>query len=362
MVFLHKQADLYTYPLPRSIFSNTRGLASYYDVDEKWERQWAGSKNHPWRKQMAGWNLIFLTLCYIGSHLALAQTDEPALQMKIAYNVFFDEQADDYEIFVMNADGSGQKNITNNKAVDWVYYAYKDKIYFVSDRDAEKRKYHLFEMDANGKNIRRVSQFLLNDSWLSSRTNGSEFVVTSSKDGQGHELYLIDRNGAELKRLTQNSEYENDPSFSPDGQKVVFRSRKSGIDELWVMNADGSDWRQLTHFPMAKDTGKRHGYHAGPPIWEPNSNRISFCSKQDGGYRIYSVDPEGKNLQAITPEGFEGIWHNWSPDGRWLLADGKTEDGKYDIFLMLADGSDLRRLTKGPKYEQAPVFVQATTP
>lgn len=111
--------------------------------------------------------------------------------LKIAYNVHIG--GGDYEIFVMNLDGTEQKNITNSKSVDWVYYAYKNKLYFVSDRDSTRRKYFLYEMDADGGNVRKISNFVLEDSWVSSRKNAAEFVVTSGKDGKRHELYLIDR-------------------------------------------------------------------------------------------------------------------------------------------------------------------------
>ncbi len=280
--------------------------------------------------------------------------------LRIAYNVFFDVEKDNYEIFVMNPDGSGKKNISRWKGVDWVYYAYGDKIYFVSDRDAGHRQFHLYEMDANGENVRKISRFLLVDSWLSSRKNGQEFVVCSDKDGAGHELYLIDRNGVELARLTNNAYYENDPAFSPDGRRIVFRSKRSGHGELWMMDASGGEQRRLTRYPEDDDTLRdKRGYHAGPPVWEPNRDLISFCSKRNGNYSIFTVKPDGSGLAQVTPDGRDEMWHDWSPDGRWLAFDG-TQDGKnYDIYLRSADGGEIKRLTDDPAFEQAPVFVAA---
>jgi len=259
----------------------------------------------------------------------------------------------------MDRDGGGKKNISNWKGVDWVYYALGDTLYFVSDRDGGHRQFHLYEMKADGSQVRRISRFFLVDSWLSSRKNGSEFVVCSEKDGDGHELYLIDREGKELARLTRNDVYENDPVFSPDGDRIVFRSRKSGHGELWMMNADGSDWRQLTRYPTDDDTLRDgRGYFAGPPRWQPGRDRISFCSKRNGNYSLFSIAPDGSDLKQLTPDGREEIWHAWSPDGKWLVFDG-TEDGKnYYIFLMPAAGGPIRRLTDDAQFEQAPVFVR----
>ena len=278
-------------------------------------------------------------------------------QLKIAYNVLHNAENDDYEIFVMNLDGTEKRNISNWKGVDWVYYANEDKIYFVSDRDTTHRKYFLYEMDASGNNVRKISKFLLDDSWLGSRKNATEFVVTSKKDGK-KELYLIDQNGNELSRITNNDYYENDPSFSPDGKQIVFRSIRTEYDELWIMNEDGSQARQLTEYPKDDTTSSKHNYHAGPPFWEPNSNIISFISKQEGNYSIFTIKPDGTGLKQITSGGLDEGWHTWSPDGKLIAYNGTDNEQNYDIYLMNSDGSDVKRLTFDKTYEQAPVFVK----
>ena len=128
------------------------------------------------------------------------------------------------------------------------------------------------------------------------------------------------------------------------------------------MTLDSQEWRQLTHYPEDDDTMQnRPGYHAGPPIWEPNSNRISFTSNRNGSHSIYAIHPDGSDLRQLTPSDGDQIWHAWSPDGKWLAFDGTIEEqGKknYDIYLMQVEGGAIKRLTDHPTYEQAPVFVQ----
>lgn len=287
----------------------------------------------------------------------------PAL--KIAYNVWYDTLNDNYEIFVMDKDGKNQKNISNWKGVDWVYAAYKDKLYFLSDRDTTHRKYFMYEMDANGENVRKISNFLLMDSWLASRNNGTEFLVTSKTDGE-KAFYIIDINGNIITRLAPPLGSFNDPAFSPDGKQIIFRGShdafskdRKDVDELYTMNEDGTDLKQLTHYPMDDTTVVWHNYHAGPPFWEPNKNVISYMSFQKGNYSIYTINPDGGNVKQLTDSSMNQGYHTWSPDGKWIVFDASDlSNNNFDIYMMKSDGSELQQLTSDWKFEQAPVFVE----
>ncbi|MBP6671739.1 MAG: PD40 domain-containing protein [Bacteroidetes bacterium] len=280
---------------------------------------------------------------------------------KVAYNVLTDKANDNYEIFIMNADGSEKKNISNWKGVDWVYTSHKNRIYFVSDRDTSHRKYFLYEMDTDGGNIRRISRFLVADSWQGVRKNGAEFVVSSPKDHRRNELYLIDKDGNELKRLTNDTLNDNDPIFSPNGETIVFRSKRgTRYDELWMMKSNGTDLRRLTYYPEEDTTAFIHSYHAGPPFWEPNRNIISYLSNQQGRSSIFVIDPDGKNQRRLTDQTEMNLgWHSWSHDGRFLAAEGSDmQNKKFSIYLLDRTGTILKQLTSEFQYEQAPVFVQ----
>lgn len=285
---------------------------------------------------------------------------EPSDSLRITYNVCVDVEADNYEVFVMDLDGTGKKNISNWKGVDWVYAAYGDRIFFISDRASDHRKYHLYEMDCNGENLRQITEFLLEDSWLDTRKNGQELIVSGKKDGARHDLFLIDRQGLVIKRVTENQVYENDPSFSPDGSHIVYRSKASGIDELWVMELALGKTYQLTHYSEDANGQERYGYHAGPPFWEPTKNIISFASMRGGRHQLYTIKPDGSDLKLLVDFPGEQVYHAWSPDGEWLAFDSKNEEGHYNIYLLKVATKGITQLTHSPQIEQAPVFVQST--
>jgi TolB protein len=270
--------------------------------------------------------------------------------------VLHDEATDDYEVFVMELDGSGKRNLTQDPAVDWAYTAHGDRIFLVSDRDDEKRKYHLYEMGPDGGETRQISEFRVRDSWLGTRNDGSELVIASSKDGTA-DLYLIDRDGTELRRLTEDEIVDNDPTFSADGTRVVWRSSRSGLDELWLMDLESGEARQLTQFPEDDPARDEHAYHAGPPRWVPQSETVSFCSKRNGNTSIFTIRSDGSGLEQITGDDGDECWHAWSPDGRYMVYDRAGEHRNYDIYLREVETGTTTRLTDDPTYEQGPLFV-----
>jgi TolB protein len=303
--------------------------------------------------------VLFLVRCSTKENVT-----EDLSQYKIAYNVYHDTATGNYEIFSIDADGSNPKNISNTPGIEWVYYAYQDKLYFVSDRDTAYRNYFLYEMDADGNNVRKISDLRLEDSWMSSRQEGKEMVV-AGRIGKKirHQLFLVDIPSGEYKQLTTDTTAQFvDPCFSPDGNQIVFRYRsnkrnfKTEKAELWLMNADGSGLRQLTHYPESDTTAEWHDYHAGPPQWI-KPDKITYGSRQNANYSVFATTLDG-SVSMMTPDNTDELWHAWSPQGQWITLDmTDLKASNYNIYIMKGDGSDLKQLTTDWRTEQAPVFV-----
>lgn len=131
-------------------------------------------------------------------------------------------------------------------------------------------------------------------------------------------------------RITQNNSEDFHPTFSPDGQSIVFDSQRSGHREVYVSKADGSTVSPVT----AGTTDSDH------PRWFPDG-RILFESVVDGQRHLFSIRVDGTGLQTL-PVGGGGIV---SPNGTAIVYAVWQEKLRWDIFLMNADGTNVRRIT-----------------
>lgn len=301
------------------------------------------------------------------NNIASAEINTPP-DLRIAYNVLENAQTKNYEIYVMNSDGSEKKNISNQPGVDWVYYSLGSKLYFISDRDTTAGIFFLYEMEHDGTDIRQITDFRMQDSWFSSRNNGTEFVIKPHDSVDSTRFFIIDTVGKVLEKIEPGLPYIFDPYFSPNGEQIVFRGSEINykensdyLDELYIINADGSGLRQLTQYPASDSTAPWRGYHAGPPRWKKDQNSITFNSMQKGSSSLFEINPDGNNLRQITPDSTYDGWHSWSDDGEWLVFSRSVVIGgsfNYDIYLRKQNSEEVFRVTSSPLIEQAPVFVR----
>ena len=269
--------------------------------------------------------------------------------------------------YVMRADGSDRRRISNGRGkttCGW-FIPGTQRLLFASSHAHDSTcpprpdpsrgyvwpldRFDLYTVARDGSDLRRLTTYDTYTAESVVSPDGKRIVFTSLKDGD-LDIYVMNIDGTGLKRLTNTPGYDGGPWWSPDGTKIVYRAhhpadsaqlaqyrsllanrvvRPSQV-ELFVMNADGSDQRQITRLG-----GANFG-----PSWTHDGRRIVFSSNyknpRSRNFDLFIVDLDGSNLEQITTHGeFDGF-PMFSPDGRkllWASNRNAREQGETNIFV-----------------------------
>ena len=160
------------------------------------------------------------------------------------------------------------------------------------------------------------------------------------------DIWRVDGQGAAGRRnpparLISSTRQEHSPQFSPDGRKLVFASDRSGSDEIWVSESDGSNPAQLTSFD---------GTVNGTPRWSPDSRQIVFDARPAGNADIYVMSAEGSRPRPLTSEPSHDVMPSWSRDGRWVYF-CSNRGGSFQIWKVPAGGGEAVQVTRQGGFE-----------
>jgi Tol biopolymer transport system component len=173
-------------------------------------------------------------------------------------------------------------------------------------------------------------------------------------------IVMVNSDGSGLLKLTPDDvgNYQF-PSWSPDGKKLVLRVAQPTSKGLSILDVESATLTPLTPGSSSDNL----------PAWSPSGDTIAFTSNRDGDWEIYSIHPDGTGLTRLTFSAGNDAHSAWSPDGRWLafgsarggfrdeMPRGGGGQGATDIFVMRADGSDVRQLTDDAAEEGTPTFA-----
>jgi TolB protein len=215
--------------------------------------------------------------------------------------IAFHRDGINYEIYVMNADGTSQTRLTNN-----------------TDLDAEP----IWSPD------------------------GTKIAFRSDRDNHNYQIYVMNPDGSEQTNISNNPAADIHPDWSPDGTKIAFGSDRAGSYQIYVMNADGSEQTRLTN--------PAFGYQ---PSWSPDGTKIAFSSSRDGNSEIYVMNADGTSQTRLTNNAAIDEQPSWSPDDTEIAFISSRD---YQVYVMNADGSEQTNISNNPAVHDNPDWGSAT--
>jgi Tol biopolymer transport system component len=277
------------------------------------------------------------------------------------------------QIFTMRADGSDVRMVSTGKGRTTCSYFFPrgGRILYSSTHLADAKcppppdysrgyvwavypSYDIFTAKADGTDVRRLTDAPGYDAEATVSADGKKIVFTSTRDGD-LDIYTMDADGRNVRRLTDALGYDGGPFFSRDGKQIVYRSYhpktpeqverykkllaenviEPGNFEIWVMDADGRNKRQVTTLGAASFA----------PYFTPDGRRVIFSSNHPNprgrNFDLYLVNLDGTGLERVTyDESFDGF-PMFSPDGRRLVfASNRNARTRGDTNIFVADWVD----------------------
>nr|MBC7246111.1 PD40 domain-containing protein [Chloroflexota bacterium] len=169
-------------------------------------------------------------------------------------------------------------------------------------------------------------------------------AFTSERDGD-QEVYVMNADGSDLRNLTLNPAQDGNPSWSPTHDRLAFVSDRTGNSDIFLMNADGSGVVQITFSPADE-------IH---PAWSPNGAFIAYVSNEDGDWEIFVMNATGGGAMQLTHNTAWDSYPSWSPDSQKMVFTSER-DGNYELYLYDLTSYTETRLTDHPASDAFPAW------
>jgi TolB protein len=274
----------------------------------------------------------------IADEVVLQFTGEPGIaDTKMAYVV---GPRGAKEIVTADYDGFGARPVTSNGSINLtpVWSPDARSIAYTSYKNGYPDLFRAFPFERRPEQT--LAAFLGINSSPSWSPDGRQLAMTLSKDGNP-EIYVVTLATGVFRRLTRHAGIDTEPSWSPNGRQLAFVSDRTGNPAIFIMDAEGAGVRQLTF----------GGYHT-QPRWSPKGDTIVFTARA-GTHDLWLVNVAGSSPRRLTAGPGDNQGATWAPNGRHL-AFQTNRLGGWQIFAMLADGSEQMPITRGSRESTSP--------
>ena len=233
------------------------------------------------------------------------------------------------QICIMNADGSGRRQLTNFQATAFYPSLSPDgqTVYFSSRQSGN---FEIYSIDISGNNLQQLTNGIGTLYAPELSPDGTRVIFTNHGNG----LWVMNADGSEPRAITFRDDI--DPTWSPDGSMIAFASNRAGTRQLYVANANGRNVEQVTDLDNM----------GGRSTWSPDGTQLAFYRGPSGDRNIWVINIDGSGLDRLT-NGGDNLGPSWSPDGEWI-AFTSFRDGNNEIYMVRPNGRRETRLTNNP--------------
>lgn len=247
------------------------------------------------------------------------------------------------QIFIMNTDGTGKHLVSTGKGRTTCSYFYPD-----------------------GKNILYASTHLGGDMCPQKPDHSKGYVWALYSD---YDIFKANVDGTNPIKLTDVKGYDAEATISPKGDKIVFTSTRNGDIDLYSMNLDGSDVKQLTNI-AGYDGGAYYSYDGTMIVFRASrfDDPAKLKEYQDllaeglirpGQLEIYVMNADGSNIRQVTSNGAANFGPYFLPDNKRIIYCSNQADPKgrnFDLFLINSDGTGNEQITYNETFDGFPMF------
>jgi TolB protein len=272
-------------------------------------------------------------------------SDEPTGKIALTCNVHKGNGGG--QICIMNADGSDFRQLTFDSSRNHYYPSLAPdgkSVVYAAFREADV--YEIYELSLVDGSVRQLTDRLGIESGPEISPDGLLIVFKHTPGGtEINELWVMNRDGSNPHRLFDGIGW--DPTWSPDGSQILFASNMNGPNQLFIVNADGTGVHQISNLPSIR----------GRSDWSPQDKIVTY-SGPAGNREIFLMNVDGSDQHQISPPGGNSQGPSFSPDGKWVAFTSYypkyTQELGCEIYIMRVDGSDLRRLTNNDYCDYQP--------
>ena len=285
----------------------------------------------------------------------------PVISSDSSKIAFSSDSDGDFEIFVMNSDGTGLLQLTVNNVNDTSpsISGNGSRIAYESDRGADADIW-IINSDGTGRTALTsdsgddlqpsISQDGLTVAFMSS----GEPIRNQNPEGD-FEIFTIKTDGTGLTQLTRNTATDGSPSINADGSRVAFASGNGPASEIWIANANGTGLTRLTNNAYADtspsisaDGGKIAFEFNGPASSSPLPLEVTYS------FEVYVINSDGTGLTQVSGLAGDSVTPSISGDGTRVTHVSVPGDGSRQIIIVKSDGTGLTQITNNPAFNVEP--------